>query len=236
MKLHELKSTVCKANLDLVEYNLVLLTWGNASAIDREKGLVVIKPSGVDYGDLVDDMMIVLDLEGNIVEGDLRPSSDTTTHLVLYRAFEELQGIVHTHSTYATSWAQACRDIPVVGTTHADYFHREIPCTRPMTADEVNGDYESETGRVIVDCFASRKLNPAFVPGVLVSNHGSFTWGRSVEEAVHNAVVLEEVAKMTFLTAMLNPKVPMNPHLIDKHFNRKHGPSAYYGQENAAGH
>lgn len=236
MELKELKSTVCKANLDLVEHDLVLFTWGNASAIDREKGLVVIKPSGVDYDDLIDDMMVVLDLEGNIVEGDLRPSSDTSTHLVLYRAFEELRGIVHTHSTYATSWAQARRDIPAVGTTHADYFYREIPCTRTMTADEINGDYESETGNVIVDCFRTRNLNPVFVPGVLVSNHGPFAWGRSVDEAVHNAVVLEEVAKMTLLTAMLNPKLPMNPLLIDKHFNRKHGPDAYYGQEIGAGH
>ena len=231
MKLQELKANVCRANLELVEHGLVLFTWGNVSGIDREKGLVVIKPSGVDYDDLMDDMMVVLDLDGNIVEGDLRPSSDTPTHLVLYRMFEQLQGIVHTHSTYATAWAQAQREIPAVGTTHADYFYREIPCTRPMTADEINGDYESETGHVIVDCFESRNLSPVFVPGVLVSNHGPFAWGRSVDEAVHNAVVLEEVAKMTFLTSMLNPKVPMNPHLIDKHFNRKHGPDAYYGQE-----
>lgn len=231
MQLQELKSTVCKANLDLVAHGLVLFTWGNVSGIDRERGLIVIKPSGVDYDDLTPAMMVVLDLDGNIVEGDLRPSSDTPTHLVLYRAFKRPQGIVHTHSTYATAWAQAQRDIPVIGTTHADYFHRAIPCTRPMTVQEINDDYESETGRVIVDCFRTRELDPTFVPGVLVSNHGPFAWGSSVEEAVHNAVVLEELAKMTFLTAMLNPELPMNPYLIDKHFNRKHGPDAYYGQE-----
>ncbi|HBT77370.1 MAG TPA: L-ribulose-5-phosphate 4-epimerase [Planctomycetaceae bacterium] len=230
MKLQELKETVCRANIDLVRHGLVLFTWGNVSGIDRERGLVVIKPSGIDYDDLRAEMMVVLDLDGDVVEGNLRPSSDTATHMALYRAFEHVQGIVHTHSTYAAAWSQARRDIPAVGTTHADYFYRDIPCTRPMTAEEIDGDYEAATGRVIVDCFESRKLSPVFVPGVLVSNHGPFTWGSSVDEAVHNAVVLEEVAKTTCLSAMLNPKLPMNPKLIEKHFRRKHGPGAYYGQ------
>ena len=231
MNLRKLKESVCKANIDLAANGLVLFTWGNASGIDRKTGLVVIKPSGVNYDKLRSDTMVVLDLDGNVVEGDLKPSSDTPTHLVLYRAFDNIGGIVHTHSTYAVSWAQANLDIPALGTTHADYFYREIPCTRPMTANEIDGDYEAETGNVIVECFESRRISPTFVPGVLVSNHGPFTWGGSVEQAVHNAVVLEEVAKMTMFTMSLNPNPTMNSHLIEKHFNRKHGPGAYYGQE-----
>ncbi len=231
MSLEKLKETVCQANLDLVRHGLVLFTWGNVSGIDRNRRLIVIKPSGVDYDRLQPEMMVVLDLDGKVVEGDLRPSSDTPTHLVLYRAFDQIQGIVHTHSTHATAWAQSQRDIPAVGTTHADYFYREVPCTRSMTPAEIHGDYETETGRVIVECFKTRQLSPDFVPGALVANHGPFTWGRSVDEAVHNAVVLEEVARMTLFTAMLNPELPMNPELIEKHFKRKHGPDAYYGQK-----
>ncbi len=228
--MEKLKQLVCAANLDLVKYGLVLFTWGNASAIDRSKGLVVIKPSGVSYDDLSPDAMVVVDLDGRIVEGNLKPSSDTATHLALYRAFNEIGGIVHTHSTHATAWAQARRGIPSVGTTHADYFYGEVPCTREMTDAEVRGDYETETGRVIVECFRLRNVNPTFVPGVLVANHGPFAWGKNVDEAVRNAVVLEEVAKMTLFTHMLNPELLMNRALIEKHFNRKHGPDAYYGQ------
>lgn len=232
LKIRKLKERVCKANLELVGHRLVLLTWGNASGLDREEGLVVIKPSGVDYENLVPEMMTVLDLEGNVVDGDLRPSSDSPTHLEIYRSFNDVRGIVHTHSTFATAWSQSQRDIPVLGTTHADHFCREIPCTRSMTAGEIDGNYEAATGQVIVECMLKeRKINPVFVPGILVANHGPFTWGPSVEEAVMNAVVLEEVARMAFYTDRLNPALPMNRHLIDKHFTRKHGPDAYYGQD-----
>lgn len=226
-----LKEAVCEANLELVRHNLVLFTWGNASAIDRERGLVVIKPSGVGYDQLHPNQMVVLDLEGDIVEGELRPSSDAPTHLVIYREFPEPGAIVHTHSTHATAWAQACRDIPSVGTTHADYFYREIPCTRAMNEAEVNGDYETETGNVIIECFRTRSLHPSSVPGVLVANHGPFAWGNDSKDAVHNAVVLEEVARMALFTGLINPEMPMNPLLIEKHYRRKHGPDSYYGQE-----
>ncbi|MGL4595553.1 MAG: L-ribulose-5-phosphate 4-epimerase [Thermoguttaceae bacterium] len=229
--LQELKETVCRANLDLVKYGLVLFTWGNVSGIDRDRKFVVIKPSGVEYENLRSEMMVVLDLNGHVIEGDLRPSSDTPTHLAIYRAFNEIGGIVHTHSTYATAWSQSQRDIPALGTTHADYFCRDVPCTRSMTPEEISGDYETETGNVIVECFLKQKLNPLFVPGILVANHAPFCWGRTVKDAVHHAVVLEEVAKMAMFTASLNPNLPMNPHLIEKHFNRKHGPNAYYGQK-----
>jgi L-ribulose-5-phosphate 4-epimerase len=228
--MNRLKQLVCEANLDLVRHRLVLFTWGNASAIDRARGFVVIKPSGVAYDDLTPDSMVAVDLDGKIVEGNLKPSSDTATHLVLYRAFKELGGIVHTHSSHATAWAQAKRGIPSMGTTHADYFYGEIPCTRDMTEAEVCGDYEMETGNVIVECFQSRNINPVFVPGVLVANHGPFAWGKTVGEAVHNAVALEEVARIALFTYMINPEWTMNPFLIEKHFHRKHGPNAYYGQ------
>jgi len=227
---NDLKSIVYRANLDLVRYNLVLFTWGNVSTIDRKRGWVVIKPSGVSYGDMTAEQMVAVDLDGNIVEGKYKPSSDTATHLVLYRHFPEIGGVVHTHSTFAASWAQAGRAIPNIGTTHADYFSQEIPCTRPMTGEEIRGDYETETGNVIVECFREQNIDPLHVPGVLVSNHGPFTWGKSADDAVHNAVVLEEVAKMAYLTHSLNPQLPMNQTLIDKHFARKHGPEAYYGQ------
>ncbi len=234
--LEEMKNRVLRANLDLVRHSLVIFTWGNVSAIDRESGLVVIKPSGVDYDRMKAEDMVVVDLDGNIVEGSLRPSSDTPTHLVLYKAFPEIGGIVHTHSTYATAWAQAGMDIPNIGTTHADYFHDDIPCTGDMTAEEIEGDYELETGNVIVRRFKSPgkdgrpSLNPVHTPGVLVKNHGPFTWGRDADEAVYNATVLEQVAKMAAISLSINPNLTMNPLLIQKHFSRKHGPNAYYGQ------
>lgn len=226
--LEELKKKVCEANLELVRHGLVIFTWGNVSAIDRESGLVVIKPSGVSYDNMKPDDMVVVDLDGNVVEGSLRPSSDTPTHLVLYRAFKEIGGVVHTHSTYATAWAQAGRDIPNIGTTHADYFHDAVPCTADMTEAEVKGEYELETGNVIVRRFEG--LNPVHTPGVLVKNHGPFTWGKDAAEAVHNAVVLEQVAKMAYIAYGVNPYLTMNPLLVEKHFSRKHGPNAYYGQ------
>jgi len=227
--LEELKEKVFRANLELVEHGLVIFTWGNVSAIDRASGLVVIKPSGVDYDKMKAADMVVVDLEGHIVEGALRPSSDTPTHLVLYKAFPEIGGVVHTHSTYATSWAQAGLDIPNIGTTHADYFHDAIPCTADMTEDEVRGEYEKETGNVIVKRFEG--LNPNDTPGVLVKNHGPFSWGTDAFNAVHNAVVMEQVAKMAFIAYSVNPSLTMNPLLIEKHYSRKHGPNAYYGQK-----
>lgn len=226
--LEELKNKVCRANLDLVRHGLVLFTWGNVSAIDRESGLVVIKPSGVSYDDMKPEDMVVVDLDGEVVEGRLNPSSDTPTHVVLYKAFPQAGGVVHTHSTYATSWAQAGLDIPNIGTTHADYFHDAVPCTPDMTESEVKGEYELETGNVIVRRFEG--LNPVHTPGVLVKNHGPFTWGKDADEAVYNAVVLEQVAKMASISFGINPALTMNPLLIEKHFSRKHGPGAYYGQ------
>jgi len=240
--LEELKAKVCKANLDLVRHGLVLFTWGNVSAIDRESGLVVIKPSGVSYDNMKPSDMVVVNLDGKVVEGDLNPSSDTPTHVVLYKAFPNIGGVVHTHSTYATAWAQAGHDIPNIGTTHADYFHDDIPCTRDMKKAEVFGEYEKETGNVIVERF--KDMNPMDTPAVLVKNHGPFAWGTDADNAVHNAVVLEEVAKMAFVAITIHsdftdakrnpyqadPKPTMNNHLIEKHYSRKHGPNAYYGQ------
>ena len=226
--LNTLKANVFKANLDLVKHGLVIFTWGNVSGIDREKGLVVIKPSGVSYDDMSADDMVVVDLDGNVVEGRLKPSSDTATHLELYKAFPYIGGVVHIHSTYATAWAQAGCDIPNIGTTHADYFNDAIPCTRDMTNDEINGAYEKNTGTVIVERFD--KLNPEYIPGVLVKNHGPFSWGKNPDDAVHNAVVLEQVAKMAFISYNINPQLTVNPLLVQKHFYRKHGSDAYYGQ------
>jgi L-ribulose-5-phosphate 4-epimerase len=223
-----LKETVYQANLDLVKHGLVIFTWGNVSAIDRTTNLVVIKPSGVSYDEMKAEHMVVVDLHGNVVEGDFKPSSDTATHLALYKAFPNLGGVVHTHSTYATAWAQAGLDIPNIGTTHADYFSDAIPCTRDMTQTEVEGEYEKETGTVIIERF--QHLNPDFIPGVLVKNHGPFSWGKNAHDAVHNAVVMEQVAKMAFIAYGVNPDLTMNEHLIKKHFYRKHGPKAYYGQ------
>ncbi len=229
--LEELKEKVFRANLDLVKHRLVLFTWGNVSAVDREKGLVVIKPSGVSYDNMRASDMVVVDLQtGRVVEGSLNPSSDTPTHLVIYRAFPEVGGVVHTHSTYATAWAQAGLSVPNIGTTHADYFHDAIPCTDDMTLEQM-AEYEYNTGVVIVDKFKTGNINPVHTPGVLVKNHGPFTWGRSADEAVYHAVVAEQVAKMAFISLTLNPQTTMNPLLIEKHFSRKHGPNAYYGQK-----
>lgn len=229
--LEDLKQKVFQANLDLVKHGLVIFTWGNVSGIDRESGLVVIKPSGVDYDTMKVSDMVVVDLDGNVVEGDLRPSSDTPTHLALYKAIPEIGGVVHTHSTYATAWAQAGIDLPNIGTTHADYFHQAIPCTADMTEAEVKGEYELETGNVIIERF--KGMNPVHTPGVLVKNHGPFAWGKDPHDAVHNAVVMEQVAKMASIAYSVNPNLTMNPLLIEKHFNRKHGPNAYYGQKKA---
>ena len=230
--LEDLKKKVYEANMDLVRHGLVIFTWGNVSGIDRERGLVVIKPSGVDYDTMTPDDMVVVDLHtGEVVEGSLRPSSDTPTHLVLYRAWPEIGGVVHTHSTYATAWAQAGIDLPNIGTTHADYFHNAIPCTADMTEAEVKGQYELETGNVIVNRFRLGAINPVHTPGVLVKNHGPFSWGKDPHEAVHNAGVMEQVAKMAFVAYSVNPRLTMNPLLVEKHFSRKHGPNAYYGQK-----
>ena len=227
MELQKMKEVVLTANLDLVKHGLVIFTWGNVSAIDREKGVVVIKPSGVSYDDMKAEHMVVLDLDGNVLEGDLKPSSDTATHLELYKAFPEIGGVVHTHSTYATAWAQAGIDLPSIGTTHADYFSQDIPCTRSMVEAEMAA-YEKETGKVIVERFQG--MNPNHVPAVLVKNHGPFSWGKDAFDAVHNAVVMEQVAKMASIAYSVNPQLTMNPLLIQKHFFRKHGPGAYYGQ------
>ncbi|MBR5515393.1 MAG: L-ribulose-5-phosphate 4-epimerase [Clostridia bacterium] len=227
--LEQLKEKVFKANLELPRYGLVTFTWGNVSAIDREKGLVVIKPSGVEYDTMTVEDMVIVDLEGNIIEGNRKPSSDTPTHLVLYKAFPNIGGIVHTHSRNATSWAQAGMDIPALGTTHGDYFYGNIPCTCKMTAEEIAGEYEAETGNVIVETF--KNLSADDIPAVLVNSHGPFTWGKDAENAVHNAVVLEELALMAFQTKMLNPAIEiMQKELLDKHYLRKHGKNAYYGQ------
>src|SRR5690625_259752 len=227
--LEKLKEQVLKANLDLPKHGLVTFTWGNVSGIDRESGRVVIKPSGVPYDDMTVDDLVVLDLDGNIVEGDKKPSSDTATHLVLYKNFPDIGGVVHTHSPWATSWAQAGLPIPALGTTHADYFYEDIPCTRRMTKHEIAGDYELETGNVIVETFKNR--DPLATPSVLVHNHAPFNWGKDAEEAVHNAVVLEEFAIMALRTIQLKPEGSrMQQTLLDKHYLRKHGKDAYYGQ------
>ena len=228
--LEELKEKVCAANLDLVRHGLVILTWGNASAIDRERGLVAIKPSGVPYGRMKPADMVVVDLDGNRVEGDLNPSSDLPTHLALYRAFPSVGGVVHTHSTYATAWAQACRAIPNIGTTHADHFHAAVPVTGEIPDERIRADYEAATGEAIVRTFAERGVDPDANPAVLVAHHGPFTWGRDAAKAVENAVVLEEIAKMASISFALNPSLAMNPALVEKHYSRKHGLHAYYGQ------
>ncbi len=227
--LEQLKQQVFLANLDLVKHGLVIFTWGNVSAIDREKGLIVIKPSGVSYEKMKASDMVIVNLDGELIEGSYKPSSDTATHLVLYKNFENIGGVVHTHSEWATSWAQAGKGIPAIGTTHADYFYGEIPCTRKMTTAEIKGEYELETGNVIVERF--KGLNPDQIPGVLVNNHGPFSWGLDANVAVHNAVVMEEVAKMTFRSLQLNQDTTMDQALLDKHFLRKHGKDAYYGQK-----
>ena len=228
--LEALKTKVLEANLALVKHNLVTFTWGNVSGIDREKNLVVIKPSGVEYDTMTVDDMVVVDLEGNVIEGKWKPSSDTPTHLALYKAFDNIGGIVHTHSRWATSWAQAGRGIPAYGTTHGDYFYGEIPCTRQMTAAEIGGEYEKETGKVIVETIGGRSADD--IPAALVYSHGPFAWGTDPENAVHNAVVLEELAFMAAQTEILNPNVTqIQQELLDKHYLRKHGKNAYYGQK-----
>ena len=229
--LEELKSQVCEANLDLVKEGLVIQTWGNASGVDRERGLVVIKPSGVPYAGMKPGHMVVVSLaDGKVVEGNLKPSSDTPTHLVLYRAFKEIGGVVHTHSLYATAWAQAKKALPSYGTTQADYWHGDVPCTRRMKPSEIKNDYEAKTGDVIVETF--KKVDPMQHPAVLVASHGPFTWGKDAHDAVHNASVLEFIARLNSETLRINPRTPpMQPVLLDKHFLRKHGPGAYYGQQ-----
>ncbi len=228
--LKELKEQVLEANLELPKRGLVIYTWGNVSGIDRERGLVVIKPSGVPYDRMKAEHLVVVDLDGNVVEGGLRPSSDTPSHLEIYKSFPDVGGIVHTHSRWATIWAQAGMGIPALGTTHADYFYGEIPCTRRLTDEETEGEYEKNTGRVIVETF--KKINPVYVPGVLVNNHGPFCWGRDAMESVQNAVILEEIAMMAYHTLLLSPDIaPLPKKLLDKHFLRKHGANAYYGQK-----
>ena len=232
--LKKLKEAVYEANMQLPKHGLVVFTWGNVSGVDREKGLMVIKPSGVDYETMKPEDMVVMDLNGNRVEGKLRPSSDTPTHLELYKAFPEIGGIVHTHSAYATSWAQAGRSIPCYGTTHADYIYGEVPCVRCLTKEEIDEAYETNTGKLIVSEFKRSKKEIMAVPAVLCKNHGPFTWGKDAKDAVHNAVVLEEVAKMAYRTESINSKVePAPQELQDKHYYRKHGAGAYYGQEDA---
>ncbi len=230
--LEELRKQVYEANMELPRRNLVTYTWGNVSGIDREKGLVVIKPSGVEYDELTPENLVVLDLDGNRVEGELNPSSDTKTHLELYKAFPTLGGIVHTHSPYAVAWAQAGRDIPCYGTTHADYFYGAVPCARHLTKEELDEDYEKNTGKIIIDTFTDRGIGPVAVPGVICHSHGPFTWGKDAAQAVYHAVVLEEVAKMALLTRQVNSDAaPAPQYLQDKHYMRKHGPNAYYGQK-----
>ena len=231
--LEKLKAQVCKTNLDLVAEGLVIQTWGNVSGIDRERGLMVIKPSGVPYDGMKPEHMVVVSLaDGKVVEGNLKPSSDTPTHLVLYRAFPSIGGVVHTHSLYATAWSQACKTLPSYGTTQADYWYGDVPCTRKLKPVEIKTNYEANTGDVIVETFKKSKFDPAQHPAVLVASHGPFTWGKDAHDAVHNAVVLEFIARLASETLRINPKTPpMQSVLLDKHFLRKHGPGAYYGQK-----
>lgn len=230
--LEELKRKVLKANLDLVKNGLVLYTWGNVSEMDRAGGLLVIKPSGVSYDGMTEEDMVVVDLSGNVVEGKWRPSSDTPTHIEFYKAFPDVNGVTHTHSTFATSWAQAGRDIPFYGTTHADYFYGDIPCARSLTQEEIEGEYEKNTGLVIVERFQKDGIKPLEVPGVLIKSHGVFAFGKDAAASVYNATVIEEVAKMAFITESVNPKVQRaDRFMMDKHYLRKHGKNAYYGQK-----
>ncbi len=228
MRLSHLKQAVFEANLALVKEGLVKLTWGNASGIDRSAGIVVIKPSGISYDEMISDDMVVLNLDGEILDSRLKPSSDTATHLLLYKAFPSVNSIIHTHSEWATSWAQACIGIPCLGTTHADHFHGEVPCTRLLTPAEIQGEYELNTGKVIKERFAG--IDPMAVPAVLVAEHGPFCWGKSPADALKHAIILEEVAKMAFRTVMLGKKSPVQDAILEKHYSRKHGPDAYYGQ------
>lgn len=227
----DLKKRVFEANLELVRHGLVIFTWGNVSEIDRDKGIMAIKPSGLAYDSMIWQDMVLVDLDGKVVDSKWKPSSDTPTHLVLYRDFDEIGGVVHTHSEWATSWAQMGLPIPALGTTHADYFYGEIPCTRKLTREEVNGQYELETGRVIVEAFRNKNIDPSAIPAVLIDGHGPFSWGKSANDAVHNAVVLEQVAKMAHHALTMNKVTGIDQFLLDKHYLRKHGKNAYYGQK-----
>lgn len=230
--LEKLKEIVFQENLELVNKDLVIYTWGNVSAIDRDNENIIIKPSGVEYDKMKAEDMVVLDLQGEKIEGKYRPSSDTATHIELYKAFPEIGGIVHTHSSYAVSWAQSRRDIPALGTTHADYFYGNIPCTRALTKEEIENEYEKNTGLVIIETLKNKNIDPMSIPGIIVASHGPFAWGKSAEDAVYNAVVLEEVAKMAYRTVLLNPNIEeVEQYLLDKHYFRKHGKNAYYGQK-----
>jgi L-ribulose-5-phosphate 4-epimerase len=229
--LEELKQEVLNANLELVKLGLVLFTWGNASAFDEEKGLMVIKPSGVPYEKMTAGDMAVVDMDGNKLEGALNPSSDTPTHIELYKAFKGIKSIVHTHSKWATAWAQACRSIPALGTTHADNFYGGIPCTRSMTEEEIKNDYEKNTGLVIIETFEKKEIDPLYVSAVIAANHGPFSWGASCGKAVENAAVMEYAAEMAYVSKHINPAASMPQALLDKHFLRKHGKGAYYGQD-----
>ena len=229
--LEELKEIVFRENLELVEKDLVIYTWGNVSAIDRDSKNIIIKPSGVEYDKMKSEDMVVLNLEGEKLEGKYKPSSDTATHIELYKAFPEIGGIVHTHSSYAVSWAQARRDIPAFGTTHADYFYGDIPCARPLTKDEIEKKKKKNTGLVIIETLKQRNIDPMSIPGIIIASHGPFAWGKDAKDAVHNAVVLEELAKMAYRTVLLNPNIGrVEQYLLDKHYFRKHGKNAYYGQ------
>lgn len=229
--LENLKYRVCAANLDLVDKGVVIYTWGNVSGISDDRKYMVIKPSGIDYARMSQDDMVVVNIEtGEKVEGKWNPSSDSKTHLELYRKYSEIKGIVHTHSTNAVAFAQAGVDIPALGTTQADYFYGDIPCARELTKEEVESDYETNTGKVIIETLEKRKIDPEAVPGIIVKNHGPFAWGKSPENAVYNAVVMEKVAEMDLKTLMLNPNAEMKQYVLDKHYMRKHGPNAYYGQ------
>ncbi len=229
--LNDLKKQVFEANLDLVKHGLVIFTWGNVSAIDRSQGIIAIKPSGISYETMKWEDMVLVDIEGKVVDSAFNPSSDTPTHLVIYSHFMQVGGVVHTHSEWATAWAQTGLAIPALGTTHADYFYGDIPCTRPLSKSEVIGNYEKATGKVIVDTFRDNNIDPLAVPAVLVAGHGPFAWGTDANNAVHNAVVLEQVAKMAHHTLTLNQESHIDQFLLDKHYKRKHGPDAYYGQK-----
>lgn len=230
--LEELKKDVCKNNIELFEKGVVIYTWGNVSGISDDRKFMVIKPSGIGYNEMKPDDMVVVDVQsGNIVEGKMKPSSDTNTHLELYRRYQYVKGIVHTHSVNAVAFAQAGMDIPALGTTHADYFYGPIPCTRELREEEVNENYETNTGKVIIETIEQRGIDPMDIPGIIVKNHGPFTWGKSSSEAVHNAVVMDKIAEMGLKTLILNPNAEMKQYILDKHYMRKHGPNAYYGQK-----
>ena len=230
--IEKLKNDVLEANLELVKKNLVIYTWGNVSSIDKKTNTVIIKPSGVEYNNMKTDDMVIVDLSNNIIEGKYKPSSDTKTHIEIYKAFEDICSIVHTHSTFATSWAQAKKSIPALGTTHADYFYGDIPCTRALTKEEIESDYEKNTGLVIIETLKKHNINPMDIPGIIVESHGVFTWGEDSHNAVYNAVVLEELARMAFYTIQINNNVgSINNYILDKHYLRKHGKDSYYGQK-----